>query len=55
MLWAFLVVWVLCGVFVLFKLRRNGWKFPRRIAPGGAGARPGERYGRRPGTRRPHL
>ncbi|MEV0020689.1 hypothetical protein AB0H45_00425 [Streptomyces atroolivaceus] len=28
--WAFLAVWVLCGVFVLVRLRRNGWKFPRR-------------------------
>ncbi|MER5256786.1 hypothetical protein [Streptomyces sp. NPDC002855] len=28
--WAFLGVWVLCGVFILFKLSRNGWKFPRR-------------------------
>ncbi|MEU7722386.1 hypothetical protein [Streptomyces tibetensis] len=28
--WAFLGVWALCGVFVLFKLRQNGWKFPRR-------------------------
>ncbi|MET9564278.1 MULTISPECIES: hypothetical protein [Streptomyces] len=28
--WAFLVVWGLCGVFILFKLRRNGWKFPPR-------------------------
>ncbi|MEV7140195.1 hypothetical protein [Streptomyces tauricus] len=27
--WAFLGVWALCGVFIL-KLRRNGWKFPRR-------------------------
>ncbi|MEU1466243.1 hypothetical protein ABZ467_37670 [Streptomyces sp. NPDC005727] len=30
LLWAFLVVWALCGVFVLFKLRQNNWKFPRR-------------------------
>ncbi|MFD5541836.1 hypothetical protein ACFWIJ_29425 [Streptomyces sp. NPDC127079] len=30
LLWAFLVVWVLCGVFVLIKLRQNNWKFPRR-------------------------
>ncbi|MEU3826308.1 hypothetical protein AB0F36_13445 [Streptomyces sp. NPDC029080] len=28
--WAFLGVWVLCGVFVLYKLRQNGWRFPRR-------------------------
>ncbi|MBB6418336.1 hypothetical protein [Streptomyces sp. AK010] len=28
--WAFLGVWALCGVFVLFKLRQNGWKCPRR-------------------------
>jgi hypothetical protein len=28
--WAFLGVWALCGVFVLYKLRQNGWKFPRR-------------------------
>ncbi len=28
--WAFLGVWALCGVFVLYKLSRNGWKFPRR-------------------------
>ncbi|MFJ8982088.1 hypothetical protein [Streptomyces sp. NPDC102282] len=28
--WAFLGVWALCGVYVLVRLRRNGWKFPRR-------------------------
>ncbi|MFF8936791.1 hypothetical protein ACF08O_19035 [Streptomyces paradoxus] len=28
--WAFLAVWALCGVFVLFKLPQNGWRFPRR-------------------------
>ncbi|MGW5329885.1 hypothetical protein [Streptomyces sp. NPDC004014] len=30
LVWTFLVVWALCGVFVLFKLRQHGWKFPRR-------------------------
>ncbi|MFD6027827.1 hypothetical protein [Streptomyces griseoluteus] len=28
--WAFLAIWALGAVFVLYKLRRNGWKFPRR-------------------------
>ncbi|MGA5041392.1 hypothetical protein ACPCA8_30695 [Streptomyces capoamus] len=30
LVWVFLVVWALCGVFVVFKLRQNGWRFPRR-------------------------
>lgn len=28
--WAFLGVWVLFAVFILLRLRRNGWKFPKR-------------------------
>ncbi|WP_405665723.1 hypothetical protein OG379_27850 [Streptomyces sp. NBC_01166] len=28
--WAFLAVWVLFAVFLLVRLRRNGWKLPRR-------------------------
>ena len=30
LLWVFLAVWALCAVVVLFKLRRNSWKFRRR-------------------------
>ncbi|MGV9789920.1 hypothetical protein [Streptomyces sp. NPDC003435] len=28
--WAFLGVWALGAVYVLYRLRRNGWKFPPR-------------------------